>query len=85
MNNQTDAELLKRYLAEGAEEAFAALVERHLALVHGVALRHLNDPALAQEVTQNVFITLARRAVWLTGHPSLGGWLYRTSVHLAQH
>jgi RNA polymerase sigma factor (sigma-70 family) len=54
-------------------------------LVYGVAVRRLNDLAVAQEVTQNVFITLARRAVWLTGHPSLGGWLYRTTVHLAQH
>src|ERR1035441_9678378 len=81
----TDAELLKRYLKDGAEDAFGMLVERHLALVYGVALRRLRDPALAQEVTQTVFITLARRAVWLTGHSSLGGWLHRTTVHLAQH
>jgi RNA polymerase sigma factor (sigma-70 family) len=81
----TDAELLKRYLQDGAEDAFGTVVERHLALVYGVALRRLRDPALAQEVTQKVFITLARRAVWLTGHSSLAGWLYRTSVHLARH
>ena len=85
MNCSTDAELLKRYLKEGAEDAFGTLVDRHLGLVYGVALRRLRDPALAQEVTQTVFITLARRAVWLTGHSSLGGWLYRTTVHLAQH
>jgi RNA polymerase sigma factor (sigma-70 family) len=85
MIRSTDAELLKRYLQDGAEDAFGTLVERHLALVYGVALRRLHDPALAQEVTQTVFITLARRAVWLTGHSSLGGWLYRTTVHLAQH
>ncbi len=81
----TDSELLQRYLTAGAEADFAALVERHLPLVYGAALRQLGNPALAQEVTQNVFITLARRAIWLTGHPSLAGWLYRTAVHLAQH
>lgn len=85
MRGPTDAELLKRYLKEGAEDAFGTLVERHLSMVHGVALRRLNDPVLAQEVAQNVFITLARRAVWLTGHTSLGGWLYRTTIHLARH
>jgi RNA polymerase sigma factor (sigma-70 family) len=60
-------------------------VHRYLALVYGVALRRLHDPTLAQEVTQNVFITLARQAVWLSGHASLGGWLYRTTHNLAQH
>jgi RNA polymerase sigma factor (sigma-70 family) len=85
MNCFTDAELLKRYLHEGAEDAFGMLVERHLALVYGVALRGLREPSLAEEVTQAVFITLARRALWLTGHPSLGGWLHRTTVHLARH
>lgn len=85
MNGLTGAELLKRYLANGAEDAFAALVERRLALVYGVALRHLQGTAPAQEVTQEVFITLARRAVWLPGQASLGGWLYRTTIHLAQN
>ncbi len=84
-SDMTDSELLQRYLTAGAEADFAALVERHLPLVYGAALRQLGNPALAQEVTQNVFITLARRAIWLTGHPSLAGWLYRTAVHLAQH
>jgi RNA polymerase sigma factor (sigma-70 family) len=85
MNDPADNELLKRYLRDGAEDAFATLVKRYLALVYGVALRRLHDAAPAQEVTQNVFITLARQAVWLTGHASLGGWLYRTTNHLAQH
>jgi DNA-directed RNA polymerase specialized sigma24 family protein len=58
MIGPTDADLLKRYLQEGAEDAFGTLVERHLALVYGVALRRLRNPALAQEVTQTVFIRL---------------------------
>jgi RNA polymerase sigma factor (sigma-70 family) len=85
LNGLTDNELLKRYLRDGAQDAFATLVKRHLAMVYGVALRRLHDPTPAQEVTQNVFITLARQAVWLTGHVSLGGWLYGTTNNLAQH
>jgi len=85
MNGLTDNELLKRYLRDGAQDAFATLVKKYLGLVYGVALRRLHDPTPAQEVTQNVFITLARQAVWLSGHASLGGWLYRTTNNLAQH
>lgn len=32
-NDQIDADLLRRYASENSEEAFAALVERHLSLV----------------------------------------------------
>jgi RNA polymerase sigma factor (sigma-70 family) len=81
----TDSELLRRYSAGGVEEAFAALVDRHLPMVYGATVRQLNDPAQAREVAQTVFILLARRAAWLTRHPSLAGWLYRTAIHLARH
>ena len=80
-----DADLLQRYATVGDEDAFASLVGRHLSVVYGAALRQLGNPALAQEVAQSSFVRLARRAAWLTGHPSLAGWLYRTAVHLAQH
>jgi RNA polymerase sigma factor (sigma-70 family) len=82
---QTDAQLLSRYVGEGSEDAFTTLVQRHLSLAYGVALRHSYDAALAGEVAQKVFITLAKQAVWLTSHPSLGGWIHRTALNLAQH
>jgi RNA polymerase sigma factor (sigma-70 family) len=85
LEGQTDAQLLRRYVGEGAGDAFTALVQRHLSLAYGVALRHCNDAALASEVAQKVFITLAKRAVWLTSHPSLGGWVHQTALNLAQH
>ncbi|MCI0539253.1 MAG: RNA polymerase sigma factor, partial [Verrucomicrobiales bacterium] len=79
-SDTSDAEHLRRFVDDGAEAHFTALVQRHANLVYGAVLRQLNDPALAQEVAQNVFVTLARRAMWLTGHPSLAGWLHRTAV-----
>jgi RNA polymerase sigma factor (sigma-70 family) len=85
LEGQTDAQLLRRYVGEGAGDAFTALVQRHLSLAYGVARRHCNDAALASEVAQKVFITLAKRAVWLTSHPSLGGWVHQTALNLAQH
>jgi RNA polymerase sigma factor (sigma-70 family) len=77
---KTDRELLREYAENGSESAFQALVERHLDLVFATALRGLNDSGTAQEIAQNVFITLARKAAWLTGETSLAGWLHKTAL-----
>lgn len=75
-----DAQLLRRYAETRSEADFAALVERHLALVYHTALRRLEtDSHLAEDVTQGVFTLLAARARSLTGHTSLAGWLHTTT------
>lgn len=72
-----DAELLRRYAEERSDESFADLVRRHLDFVYGAALRQAEgDHALAQDVTQAVFIDLARKAAALTRHKALVGWLH---------
>jgi RNA polymerase sigma factor (sigma-70 family) len=78
----TDADLLRRYVHERDEPAFAELVQRHLGLVYSVALRRVGgDAHLAEDVTQRVFAVLARKALTLVGRPTLSGWLY-TTAHL---
>jgi RNA polymerase sigma factor (sigma-70 family) len=78
-----DSELLHRYVAEGAEDAFAELVRRHLNLVYSAALRQVNgDAHLAADIAQQVFADLARKAAVLTNHRLLAGWLF-TSTRFA--
>lgn len=75
MDDQT---LLRDYVETGSSRAFATLVERHVDLVYSAALRRTRgDPHRAKEVTQMVFMALAKKAASLTRHTLLIGWLYR--------
>ncbi len=74
-----DMTLLREYARHNSEDAFAALVSRHVNLVYSVALRDVHDPHLAEEITQVVFIILARKAESLSTKVILSGWLCRTA------
>src|SRR3954464_5152589 len=78
-----DAILLRRYLEEGSEEAFTALVQNHLDLVYGAALRRTGDPHRAADVAQDVFTALARQARQLARHPVLSAWLHATTRNVS--
>src|SRR5204862_3072808 len=74
-----DNALLKEYVEHGSEEAFATLVARHVNKVYSVALRHTSNPHQAEEITQAVFVILARKSRQLGKRVILSGWLCRTA------
>lgn len=81
-----DHELLRRYAEEGAQEAFAEVVRRHVNLVYSAALRQVNgDAHLAADATQLVFTDLARKARALAGHRVLAGWLFTSTRFAARN
>ena len=75
-----DRDLVRSYASEGSETAFRALVGRHVGLVFATALRQVGDTGLAEEITQNVFVHLARKAPSLAGHETIAGWLHRSAI-----
>jgi RNA polymerase sigma factor (sigma-70 family) len=79
MQEVADMELLRQYADRNSDEAFAAVVARHVNLVYSAALRKTGNADAAQEITQAVFIILAQKAGRLSQRTILSGWLYQTT------
>ncbi len=72
----SDSELLKKYVAEGSEEALEELIRRHAGLVYSTCLRRLGNEHDAEDATQAVFIALTWKARTIRKASSLASWLY---------
>jgi RNA polymerase sigma factor (sigma-70 family) len=81
--NADDFQLIRDYAEHQSEAAFEKLVVRYVNLVYSAAMRQVKDPHLAEEVTQTVFIILARKGKTLGPNIILSGWLYRTAQYIA--
>jgi RNA polymerase sigma-70 factor (ECF subfamily) len=71
-----DGVLLRR-AAKGDEEAFALIYRRHQAALYRFALRMTGNAWAAEEIVQDVFMTLMRDPKkYDSGRGTLGGFLY---------
>ncbi|GAA0509551.1 RNA polymerase subunit sigma-24 [Saccharopolyspora subtropica] len=74
----TDADLAA-CIAAGDADAFERLVRRYSDAVLGMALRMLGDRAEAEDVVQDVFVTVWRRAGELVAPAALRTWLFQVA------
>ena len=79
MPELTDHELLADFARSESEAAFATLVGRYVNLVYSTALRFTSNSHHAEEITQAVFIILARKAGSISSRVVLSGWLYQST------
>jgi RNA polymerase sigma-70 factor (ECF subfamily) len=82
VDNLSDRLLLRQYL-QGDRGAFDALYRRYAARIHATAYRLTGSWEDAEDVLQDVFITLANKAATVRQGRALQGWLYRTAFNCA--
>jgi RNA polymerase sigma-70 factor (ECF subfamily) len=77
----TDEMLMVRY-QRGERKAFAELVRRHNRPIYNFVLRQLRVPAVAEEVTQDVFMRLVQNAAEFKHEARFLTWLYTIARNL---
>lgn len=71
---------MRAFARQSDQQAFAAVTRRHLDLVYATARRKVTDDGAAEEICQNVFGVLARKAWQFAPDDSLPSWLHRTTL-----
>src|SRR6201998_4461577 len=80
--NESETVLVKRAI-NGDGDAFATLFQLHRGRVHAVCLRMTNNPADADDLTQEAFIQAFRKLNTFRGDSALSTWLHRVAVNTA--
>ncbi|MEI8195917.1 MAG: sigma-70 family RNA polymerase sigma factor [Phycisphaerae bacterium] len=83
MTTLDDPQLLSAFVRTGSPEAFHELVVRHIDLVYAVARRQVGNSHDAEDITQAVFIVLARKARTVPSAALLPAWLLKATYFAA--
>ena len=70
-----DAQLVQRTLA-GDQSAFSTLVQRYQKPVHTLVWRKIGDFHIAEEITQDIFLSVYKKLQTLKYPNRFAGWLY---------
>jgi RNA polymerase sigma-70 factor (ECF subfamily) len=76
-------EKLLAWLRAGDERGVEELVTRHGGVVYRLARRLLNDPRDAEEVTQDVLLTVVEKIHTFRGEAAFSSWIYRIATNAA--
>lgn len=79
--DSTDDELVELFVKENNQGAFEEIFNRYVDKIYGISLRITRDPARAEEVLQEVFLTLITKADTFRGEAKFSSWLYRVTVN----
>ena len=82
MSETDDRTLLDKAVA-GDAGALEALMGRHAGRVYRLAYGITRNPADAEEVVQDVFLTVVRKGGGFEGQAALATWMYRVTMNAA--
>lgn len=77
----TDEKLVGAFLENYDEEAFNEVVKRYGDKIYGLALRITRSPGDAEEILQDVLITLMEKLNTFRRESKFSTWLYRVAVN----
>ncbi len=80
----TDEQLLAEYQASASPAVLDELVARHLGAVRNVAFRMVLCNAMADDITQDVFVKVMHHASSFRGDAKFSTWLYRIAINTAK-
>ncbi len=78
---QNDVKLIQRIL-QGDPDAFSPLVKKYQKGVHALVWRKIGDFHIAQEITQDAFLSAYQKLGTLKNHNLFAGWLYVIASNL---
>lgn len=79
----SDEELVRIYSEKEDELIYEEILSRHADKVFGLALRITRSPEDAEEVFQEVFLTLTKKISTFRGESKFSSWLYRVTANAA--
>jgi RNA polymerase sigma factor (sigma-70 family) len=83
LGDQSDRELVERFLAARDEAAFEALLRRHAPMVYRVCWRVLQQEQDVEDAFQATFLLLAQKLQTVRKQASLGSWLHGVAHRVA--
>ncbi len=78
----TDNELIEKF-TKGCQASFEEIVRRYETKAYNLAMRLTRNQEDAEEVLQDVFVTVYRKVAGFEGKSKFSSWLYRITVNAA--
>lgn len=81
--NTTDEKLIELFTSSNDENAFEEIINRYCDKIYKLAFRITRDHHSAEEVLQEVFLTLLKKIGTFRGESKFSSWLYRVTANAA--
>lgn len=76
-----DEKLIELFNNTNDENAFEEIVNRYGDRIYGLAFRITRDHHIAEEILQEVFLTLVKKIDTFRGESKFSSWLYRVTIN----